>query len=464
MEKTHHATSLVVVANRLPVRFISGRGGNQLISSPGGLVAALGPALQMGNGGSWVGWSGTAGLEVQPFEHEGMRLFPITLSRQEVEGFYEGFSNGTLWPLYHDAIVGPEFHRSWWDTYVAVNRRFAEQAASVASEGATVWVHDYQFQLVPAMLREMRPDLRIGFFLHIPFPARELFLRLPWRRQIADGLLGADLIGFQTTVTAHNFRYVVPRVTDATVSGRSIFHRGRTIQVGTFPIGIDAQRYAQEAQSEATTQRVEELRELFGYPETVLLGIDRLDYTKGIEVRLRAFRELLDDGRIDGSRTVLVQIAEPSRSKVQGYAEIRDEVERLVGDINGSFSPLGRHIVHYLHKAAPFEEVLALYRLADVMLVTPLRDGMNLVAKEYVASRVDDTGVLVLSEFAGASHELKKAILVNPYDIDGLKDSIDDAIHLPVEEQTRRMRSMKRVVHRNTASHWADDFLSALHS
>lgn len=462
MREPDRRSSLVVVANRLPVRLVRSRSGNQWTTSPGGLVSALRPALQAEDGGSWVGWTGSAGIGVEPFDHDGMWLVPVPLSRPEIELFYEGFSNGTLWPLYHDAIAAPEFHRSWWESYVAVNRRFADRAAAVAAPGAVVWVHDYQLQLVPGMLRESRPDLRIGFFLHIPFPARELFLRLPWRRQIADGLLGADLIGFQTTVTAHNFRYVVPRVTEATVSGRTVLHRGRSIQVGTFPVGIDAPRYATGASSPATERRVAELRELLGHPEKVLLGIDRLDYTKGIEVRLRAFRELLEDGRVDGDRTVLVQIAEPSRGNVHGYSDIRGEVERLVGDINGSFSPLGQHVVHYLHQAVPFDEVVALYRLADVMLVTPFRDGMNLVAKEYVASRVDGSGVLVLSEFAGASHELKRSMLVNPYDIDGVKATIERAVRLPLAEQRRRMRSLSWAVRRNSATDWADGFLASL--
>lgn len=457
-----HRSTLVVVANRLPVRMVRGSEGNQWVTSPGGLVSALAPTLAASKQGCWVGWTGSAAVGVEPFEHEGLRLVPVPLSRPEIELFYEGFSNGTLWPLYHDAIAAPEFHRSWWDAYVTINRRFAEKVASVAAEGATVWVHDYQLQLVPGMLREVRPDLRIAFFLHIPFPARELFLRLPWRRQIAEGLLGADLIGFQTTVTAHNFRYVVPRVTDATVTGRVVQHRGRLIQVGTYPIGIDVERYSTAAASPATEERVSKLRELLGNPEKVLLGIDRLDYTKGIEVRLRAFRELLEDGRIDGSRTVLVQIAEPSRSNVLGYEDIRNEVERLVGDINGTFASFGHQVVHYLHQAAPFEEVVALYRLADVMLVTPLRDGMNLVAKEYVASRVDGTGTLVLSEFAGASHELSRAVLVNPYDVDGLKGAIETALHAPVVEQRRRMRALTLAVRRNSARHWAETFLGDL--
>ncbi len=460
---THvRGSDLVVVANRLPVRQVRNRGASSWAISPGGLVAALSPALRSVDRASWVGWTGAPGDAPAPFVHEGIGLIPVRLSRADVQLFYEGFSNGTLWPLYHDAIAAPEFHRTWWDAYVLINRRYAEAAARAAAPGAMVWVHDYQLQLVPGMVRELRPDVRIGFFLHIPFPARELFLRLPWRTQIAEGLLGADVIGFQTSVTAHNFRHVVPRVTDATVTGKFVHHQGRRILVDDLPIGIDAARYDEAARTPATLARVAELRELFHEPRTVLLGIDRLDYTKGIELRLRAVRELLDEDRLDRATTVIVQIAEPTRGNVHGYADIRAEVERLVGEINGRFAEFGHQVVHYRHQGVPFEEVVALYRLADVMLVTPFRDGMNLVAKEYVASRVDGTGTLVLSEFAGASFELKRAMLVNPYDVDAVKDTIEAAVHLTDDEQRRRMRSMRRVVRSNDAATWAATFLDCL--
>jgi trehalose 6-phosphate synthase len=462
MAKTRTKSDFVVVANRLPVRMVRGTTGIRWETSPGGLVSALGSVLSKAERASWVGWSGLPGDSEAPFEHDGMQLVPVPLSRREMASYYEGFSNGSIWPLYHDAIVAPEFHRTWWESYVEINRRFAEHTASVAGKGAIVWIHDYHLQLMPAMLRAVRPDLRIGFFLHIPFPARELFLRLPWRRQIAEGLLGADVIGFQTTVTAHNFLYVAPRVTDAYTSGKTVYFENRKIQVDTFPVGIDAERFALQGALPATQDRVAELRALLGNPRTVILGVDRLDYTKGIELRLRAFEELLEDGRLDSSETVMVQIAEPSRENVLGYSTVRDEVERLVGSINGIFSEFGHEVVHYQHQSVDFGELVALFRLADVMLLTPFRDGMNLVAKEYVASRGKTGGVLVLSEFAGSSFQLRQALLVNPYDITAVKDAIEEAVSLPMDVQRRRMRAMERIVRRTDADQWANSFLERL--
>ncbi|MSZ90046.1 MAG: trehalose-6-phosphate synthase [Actinobacteria bacterium] len=462
MTEQNACSEMVVVANRLPVRAEITKAGTRWVSSPGGLVAAVAPALSRMKHASWVGWSGLANGAVTPFEHNGVRLVPVRLQQQEIERFYEGFSNACLWPLYHDSIEAPGFHRIWWDSYVNVNRKFAEAAAQAAAPGATVWVHDYQLQLVPRMLRELRPDLRIGFFLHIPFPARELFLRIPWRRQIVEGMLGADVIGFQTSVTAHNFRYVAPRVSRATSSGKVLNHEGRSILVGTFPIGIDADRNAEMAKSTETASRVEEYRELLGNPRKVLLGVDRLDYTKGIALRLQAVRELFDEGRLDPADTAVVQIAEPSRGNVPGYQTVQAEVERLAGGINGDYSSFGTGVINYQHQTLPFRDLVALYRLADVMLVTPFRDGMNLVAKEYVASRTDHTGALVLSEFAGAAVELRQAILVNPYDIEDVKDAIETAVNLPVPEQRRRMIAMGKSVHRNSATAWAESFLAAL--
>ncbi len=417
----------------------------------------------------WVGWTGAAGNAPAPFTHDGINLHPVELSRADVELYYEGFSNGTLWPLYHDAISQPEYHRTWWDTYVKVNRRFADAVLSVADPDAVVWVHDYQLQLVPGMLREASPDLRIGFFFHTPFPARELFLRLPWRSRVVRALLGADLLGFQSEVGAHNFRHVVPRVIDSDdleveVGDEDISFVGRTVRTRNLPIGIDFDRFEAGASTPDAADHQAELRAQLNQPRRVLLGVDRLDYTKGIERRLRAYNELLSEDRVSADDTVLIQIAEPSRSNVNGYAEIRGAVEQMVGEINGRHGTMARPAVHYLHRSHSFDELMGFYRLADVMLVTPFRDGMNLVAKEYVATRFDDTGVLVLSEFAGAAHELHDAVLVNPYDIDGLKEAIEYAVFMPMEEQTRRMTAMRTAIETNSSAAWARGFLEILES
>ena len=456
---------LIVVANRLPVRRVSVEGEKQWVTSPGGLVSALAPVMAERPDATWVGWSGAAGPAPEPFDHEGIHLVPVALSRAHVQLFYEGFSNGTLWPLYHDAIAQPEYHRTWWDAYVTVNQRFADAIAAAAEADATIWVHDYQLQLVPQMVRKLMPEVHIGFFNHIPWPARELFLRLPWRSQIVRGLLGADLVGFHTEVMAHNFRHVAPRVLEpevVEVEDEVIIHNNGTTVAKPHPIGIDYERVAEASSTRATDQAVAELRDTLNHPRTVLLGVDRLDYTKGIDRRLRAYAELLDEDRISADNTVLIQIAEPSRSNVNGYAEIRSEVEQLVGEINGNYGTMTRPAVHYLHRSHSFEELMALYRLADVMLVTPFRDGMNLVAKEYVAARHDNSGVLVLSEFAGAAHELSEAVLVNPYDIEGLKTAIESAIFMRPKDQSARMHVMRRAVETNTSHVWATSFLDEL--
>ncbi len=469
----------VVVANRLPVdRVTDPDGTSRWTRSPGGLVTALEPVMRRTHG-AWVGWSGTAsdalsgpGGEAQPepgtepFEADGMTLVPVPLSAADVSLYYEGFSNGTLWPLYHDVIATPQYHREWWDAYVEVNHRFADAAVEQAADGARVWVHDYQLQLVPAMLRERRPDLRIGFFNHIPFPPYEIFAQLPWRRQVVDGLLGADVLGFQREQDANNFLRAVKRAVGPTPRSQTVTlstaDGERTVQARAYPISIDSAGLEELARTPPVQARAREIREELGSPKNLVLGVDRLDYTKGIGHRLKAFGELLDDGKVDPADTVLVQVATPSRERVDQYRILRDEIELAVGRINGAHGTLGRTPVSYLHHSYPRTEMAALYQAADVMVVTSLRDGMNLVAKEYVACRTEDTGVLVLSEFTGAANELGQALLVNPHDIEGLKDAMLDALAMEPREQTRRMRSLRRRVRDYDVDRWADAFLDAL--
>jgi trehalose 6-phosphate synthase len=335
------AADLVIVANRLPVDRITNPDGSPgWRGSPGGLVTAIEPIMRA-NSGTWVGWPGDSEGRLEPFEYDGMALDPIALSEAEIAGFYEGFSNATLWPLYHDVVAKPEFHREWWDAYVNVNQRFAEHAASRAAEDATVWVHDYQLQLVPQLLRELRPDLRIGFYLHIPFPPAELFQQLPWRRQLLEGLLGADLVGFQLPGGAANFvRLVRQRVGHKTHRDLVYLPEGRTVRAAAFPISIDYKGFEKLAKSEEVAKRATEIRTALGDPTKVFLGIDRLDYTKGIYARLRAFSELVRDGELDVEHAVFVQVATPSREQVEEYRVLRDDIDRLVGRINGD---LGGH-------------------------------------------------------------------------------------------------------------------------
>jgi trehalose 6-phosphate synthase len=471
-DETPQGTSdFVVVANRLPVDLETlDDGTTRWKRSPGGLVTALEPILDR-ESGSWVGWPGVPDTKVEPIVSGKLHLYPVELSSHEVTLYYEGFSNATLWPLYHDVLVAPVFDRGWWQTYVDVNRHFAEETARTAAEGATVWVQDYQLQLVPRLLREMRPDLTIGFFLHIPFPPVELFMQLPWRKEIVQGLLGADLIGFHLPGGANNFLFLAERLLglDTTAAGGG--HRsglgevrlnGRAVRVGAFPISVDARQLIDEATDPAVVARAAEIRRELGNPRKVLLGVDRLDYTKGIDLRLAALGELLDEGRLDPSDTVMVQLATPSRERVEHYMKMRSSIEEQVSHINGDHGQIGKPVVHYLYQPVDRRELIALYLAADVMLVTPMRDGMNLVAKEYVACRTDLGGALVLSEFAGAAAELRGAYLVNPHDLDGVKNTILEALEQDPEQGRRRMTKLHEQVVEHDVHRWAESFLGAL--
>jgi alpha,alpha-trehalose-phosphate synthase [UDP-forming] len=455
--------SFVVVASRLPVdRIENPEGGTDWRPSPGGLVTALEPVMREA-AGVWIGWSGDAGPAPGPFRANGLDLVGVGLSVDQIRDYYEGFCNATLWPLYHDVISPPQFHRRWWDAYVSVNRSFAQAAVAQAAPGATVWVHDYQLQLVPRMVREQRSDVRIGFFNHIPFPGYEIFAQLPWRRQVVEGLLGADLLGFQRRADAANFLRACRRAAGLVTRGSAVLadRSCREVRAAAFPISIDSAALEEIARREDVRKRAAEIRLALDQPDTLLLGIDRLDYTKGILHRLNAYGELLNEGRL-GPRVVLVQVASPSRERVEAYQALREDVEQTVSRINGEYAEVGSSPVHYLHQSYPREEMAALYLATDVMLVTPLRDGMNLVAKEYVSCRYDENGTLVLSEFTGAADELSGAFLVNPHDIEGLKDAIVRAATVSPAEARRRMRSMRKRVREHDVVDWAASFLDAL--
>ena len=452
---------LVVAANRLPV---AKNDAGEWETSPGGLVRALLPIVQESKG-SWVGWSGAAGGSTDVIHADGIDLHPVPISEQEMHRYYEGFSNDTLWPLYHDAIRESGFHGADWDAYVDVNERFAVRLANIAPQNAAVWIHDYHLQLVPGMLRSQRPDVRIGWFNHIPFPPLELFQRLPWRSEILKGLLGADVLGFQRVRGARNFTAAAHQLVGATeIDDDHVSFDGRSVLVGHFPISIDVGEFELLASGRAVRRRASEIRTRLGEPEVILLGVDRLDYTKGIGSRLRAFGKLLDDRRLDPERHVLVQVATPTREGVEMYQEERREIEQIVGEINGRHSRLGFPVIHYLYQMLPLDELIPLYRAGDVMLVTPFRDGMNLVAKEYVAVHVDGDGVLVLSEFTGAADELRDALLVNPHDERALQDTIVRAVEMHRHERRPRMETMRKAIADADVGDWARSFLHALDS
>lgn len=464
------SNSFLVVANRLPVDLeTSADGTREWKASPGGLVTALSPVLEE-HQGCWVGWPGVADEAPEPFTTDnGVLLHPVRLTQENYEAFYEGFSNATLWPLYHDLIVTPVYNRDWWDAYREVNLRFANEVAAVAAENATVWVQDYQLQLVPGILRQLRPDLTIGFFLHIPFPSPDLFRQLPWREELVRGLLDANLIGFHLESNARNFLElartqglkVEGEVSTRAVTARIVTSSGHSVGIGAFPISIAAGEFAEGGDAGDIAQ----LRAELGNPTHVILGVDRLDYTKGILQRLTAFEELLETGALDPEEVTFVQLATPSRERIDHYRATRSKVEEAVGRINGCFGRLGAPVVHYQHSSVPKEVLRRYYRLADIMLVTPFKDGMNLVAKEYVASHGDGSGALVLSEFAGAAAELTQANLCNPFDIESIKRALLSAVKAleeSPETMRERMTAMNEQVRQHDIALWSQSFLGAL--
>jgi len=463
---------LVVAANRLPVDGVDdGFGGTLWRRSPGGLVAAMEPVMR-DRDAAWVGWAGVPGSAPEPFYQNRLCLRPVSLSAEEIEQYYEGFSNETLWPIYHDVIVQASFHRRWWNTYRTVNRRFATAIVEAAAPGATVWVHDYQLQLVPAMVRALRPDVRIGWFDHIPFPPVELFAQLPWRRELVEGLLGADFLGFQRAADAENFLRACRQLLALATSGDTVSFTPpghdpsarRTVRAGAIPISVDFKGLDALARTPQVVARAAQIRSSLGNPQILVLGVDRLDYTKGFRSRLRAYEELLREEAISTPHVTLMLVALPSREHIDAYRQLREEVEATIGRINGQFSAVGSAAVYYLHQSYPRAERAAMFLAADVMLITPLRDGMNLVAKEYVSCRHDLNGALVLSEFAGASYELHEAFTCNPHDIEDLKQAIMGAINAPRDERRRRMKALRRRVAGHDVQHWATCYLESLAS
>nr|WP_320133839.1 bifunctional alpha,alpha-trehalose-phosphate synthase (UDP-forming)/trehalose-phosphatase [uncultured Holophaga sp.] len=460
-------TRLTLVSNRLPWTVKVSEGGETLMPSAGGLATALaGP--HAADDSSWVGWPGSlegldTGARQRVLEalHQ-KRLTPVELSLEDVTRYYEGFSNGVLWPLCHYLLDKVSLDADLdWEAYQSVNERFAATVAELAASGALVWVHDYQLMLVPRMLRELRPDVRIGFFLHIPFPAHEVFRILPWAEQLLQGMLASDLLGFHTEDYRNHFATCACQMLGARPTEGGLSYEDRDVRLAEYAIGIDVGTFVSMAQTPGVEARCQQLREEVG-GRRILLGVDRLDYTKGIPRRLMAFERFLEENPGLRDRVLLLQAAVPSREGVEAYAAFRRQVDEIAARINGRFGTPGVLPVHLLHQAFPLEELVALYRAADVMLVTPLRDGMNLVAKEFCACRIDDTGVLVLSEFAGAAVTMKEALLVNPYDVGSLAQAIRRALDLPPQQASRRMRSLRHRVERSNVHQWARRFLGDL--
>jgi trehalose 6-phosphate synthase len=386
----------------------------------------------------------------------------VALSSDEVERYYQGFANSILWPLFHGRLRRVELNRAWWHSYRIVNRRFADENTRDAPLGGTVWVHDYHLLLTPALIRAKRPDLRIGLFLHIPFPNAQLFSMLPWRKEVIRGMLGADVLGFQVPEDVSNFGAAAERLVGAGVRGHIVFDGVHTVDIDAFPISVDFAHW--DSLGGRAGPQASRNREVLGV-ESVFLGIDRLDYTKGISQRLRAFGELLDHGLLDSEKCVFVQVAVPSRTDVAAYEDEREEVEELIDRINAKHARVDGSVpVIYMDTSLDEVEMAAWFRTADALVVTSLADGMNLVAKEFVAARSDLGGTLILSEFAGAAQDLDGALIVNPYDIEAIKRALVAAVNMPLLERSARLRTMRSAVKHNDVHRWARNFLNRLQS
>lgn len=456
---------LIIVSNRLPVTVRVEDGVPTVRRSVGGLATGLrGPHER--SEGVWIGWPGNIeGLDADGQERVDrqlakLRAVPISLDANEEEVFYERISNAVLWPICHDRIDRLPLHLDGWEVYESVNARFADTVAEHYRPGDMVWVHDYQLLRVPALLRQRIPDARIGFFLHVPFPNPEIFFTLPARRWLVEGMLGADLVAFHTRRYHGHFRAALRRLFSLEAdAGGVVDWRSRRVRLGVFPMGVDAADFAQRSASPTVSAKSAEYK---GDGQRLLVGIDRLDYSKGIPRRFLALERLLVAHPEWRGRVRLIQVAVPSRDRVGAYKRFRNDVDAVVGRINGEFGTPNWTPIHYMYRSVPSDVLLGLYRAADVMLVTPVRDGMNLVAKEFAAARIDDDGVLVLSEFAGAAEELRDAMLVNPYDVDGMAETIHQALMMDADERRRRMQSLRATVREWDVHRWVESFLGAL--
>jgi trehalose 6-phosphate synthase len=453
----------IVVTGYLPVDPIPDRGDRvRWRASRSGVNAALHPIVARRHG-TWIGWHGLADRQLSRFDWDGISVQPVPMPATDVTDHLGGHCETSLTPLYHDGVEPPQFDRRWRQAYRRVNDRYSRAVADLAAPGATVWIHDYQLQLVPAMLRVLRPDLLIGFFLHAPFPPVELFEKLPQRGEILGGLLGADLVGFQSRRSSANFCQAVTEFGEYRMDADVVHPDGRRVSVGAFPISVDTAGFERRARDPQTRRRAAEIRAELGRPRTILLAVDHLDPAKGIEQRLDAYHELLAEERLDPTTTLLIQVAVPGRQHGVERPDVWTRVERKVAQINGLYSWITRPAVHFLHQALTTQELVALYLAADVMLATPLRAGMNVNAQEYLACRTDDTGTLVLSEGSGTAAGFPEAVTVNPYDIDAFKSVILMAIE-PGKSDGRRiqMRAMRRRLREHDVHRWAAQYLDAL--
>lgn len=459
---------VIVVSNRLPVSLKPGGTSWHSKATAGGLATAMNPILR-GSDGIWIGWSGDTSATTDETRNailkewaDKHRYFAVDLERETAQGFYEGIANQALWPVFHHFPSLLRFDSESWRSYVTANEIFRDEILKHVRADDLVWIHDYHFLLLPGMLREVRPDISIGFFLHVPFPSSSVFRILPKREELLQGMLGADYLAFHTHRYLQHFRTSILRLLGLTSQMDHVELGKRIVRLDALPIGIAPNQFTDLLTKGAGTRKqLAELRQRFGYCK-ILLGVDRLDYTKGIPERLRAYRKFLQDYPEWRGKVVLIQVAVPSRERVPRYSRLRREVDELIGEINGDWSTPNWSPISYLRRNLPQAELAALYASADVALVTPLRDGLNLVAKEYVACKSSGDGVLVLSEFAGAAAEMGEALLVNPYDEESLSSTIARALSLSETEKRERMMALYRRIHKNNVFAWGDRFIKNL--
>jgi len=461
---------LIVVSNRVPYNVKKVKGEIRYKKSVGGLVTALDPILCR-RGGQWIGWNGYSGYSRElsgelvvgkDCDQEGYSLKLIGLSAKEIKNYYHGFANRSLWPLFHGFISQSYFNKDYFWFYRKINNRFANRILEEINGDELIWIHDYQLCMTPASLRERsKKKLKIIFFLHIPFPNFEAFRVLPWDREILKGLLGNDLVGFQTSRDAYNFLECCKNILDLDVDFKNmkIHYKGRKIEARGFPISIDFDRFNTLAKSRETVKYRKNIKDLGGDAK-VVISVERLDYTKGIKERLKAVGRFFTKYPEYLKKVVFLQISVPSRTKIKEYIELKREIDELVGSINGKFSDGLWSPIQYLFKALPQQQLAALYKYSDICLVTSLRDGMNLIGKEYASCNVSQDGVLILSELTGASYELgSNSLMVNPYDTDEVADALKKALNMHRATRKKMMQGLRKTIRENNIYVWADNFL-----
>ena len=468
----------IIVSNRLPVQITKLENTYVFNTTSGGLATGM-DSVHQGKNSLWIGWPGIACDSIDDNSYKPLinslkklNYYPVSLNKKEIDDFYYGLPNKCIWPLFHYFIEFSRFDEKYWDSYVEINKKFSEIVINNTEKGDIVWIHDYQLLLCPKMIKDIRPDVTIGFFLHIPFPSFEIFRIFPWRVQLIEGILGADLIGFHTYDYQRHFLSSVKRILKYEVSFNKVSLPSREVTVNTFPMGIDYNKF-HDAANDHMDQKNKERSELKKQLELhrkgddggkLILSIDRLDYTKGVINRIKAFDVFLTDHPEYREKVRLVMLTVPSRSDVPEYKKLKKETDEIVGRINGKHATVNWTPIWYYYRAMDFEDLIDLYMTSDIAMISPVRDGMNLVAKEFIATRVNLDGVLILSEMAGASKELFEALLVNPFDLNSMADAIHKALTMSIDEQKERNRSMQKRLRRYTVQRWANEFMRALNS